>query len=239
MMAEQILNAIVVDDDNSSRQQLVSMLEKLDEINILSEFNNPLDATTYLKKNTCDVVFLDIEMPQMTGIELVKSLSNLPQVVFFTSNPSYALECYEYNVTDFLSKPVEFARLLTCIEKIQDRHKALNSSSNNVSQEERSLFIKSDSRFIKLDFDDISYIEASGDYVIFKTETKSFIVHSTLKNIINTMPEDQFVRVHRSYVVNKSKIVDIEDMSLVIGKKVIPISRSQKDSLMNSLNLLK
>lgn len=233
------LEAIVVDDDNSSRTQLVSMLEKLEDITVISEFNNAMDSISFLKKNTCDVIFLDIEMPEMTGIELVKSLQNLPQVVFFTSNPSYALECYEYNVTDFLSKPVEYPRLLTCMKKIQDRYEALNLKNSSVSQEERSLFIKSDSRFVKLDFDEILYIEASGDYVIFKTEAKSYIVHSTLKNIIKTMPEDQFIRVHRSYVVNKNKIVDIEDMSLVIGKKVIPISRSQKEPLMNSLNLLK
>lgn len=233
------LEAIVVDDDNSSRSQLVSMLEKLEDITVISEFNNAMDSISFLKKNTCDVIFLDIEMPEMTGIELVKSLQNLPQVVFFTSNPSYALECYEYNVTDFLSKPVEYPRLLTCMKKVQDRYEALNLKNSSVSQEERSLFIKSDSRFVKLDFDEILYIEASGDYVIFKTEAKSYIVHSTLKNIIKTMPEDQFIRVHRSYVVNKNKIVDIEDMSLVIGKKVIPISRSQKEPLMNSLNLLK
>ena len=238
-MKDNKLKAIVVDDDNSSRSQLVAMLEKLDDITIISEFNNAMDSISFMKRNECDVVFLDIEMPEMTGIELVKSLENLPQVVFFTSNPSYALECYEYNVTDFLSKPVEFPRLLTCIKKVQDRYEALNLKNSSVSQEERSLFIKSDSRFVKLDFDEILYIEASGDYVIFKTEAKSYIVHSTLKNIIKTMPEDQFIRVHRSYVVNKNKIVDIEDMSLVIGKKVIPISRSQKDPLMNSLNLLK
>lgn len=235
------LNVVIVDDNQIAIEQLKGMLLKIPGINVVAEFNEALKAIDFLKTSETDVVFLDIEMPDMTGIQLVQEMSQyLPQIVFYTSNGEYALECYDYNVTDFLKKPVRLPRLLKCIDRIiENKESKENSIKIDDSSENTSLFIKADSKFVKLDYDNILYIEASGDYVIFKTTERSYIVHSTMKNISQNMPSATFVKVHRSYIVNKNKIVDIEDMSLVIGKKVIPISRSQRDSLMSSLNLLK
>lgn len=234
------LDIIVVDDNEVAQKQLISMLSTIENCNIVETFTNPLKAIEFVKSNSCDVVFLDIEMPELSGIELVQSMrAHLPQVVFYTSNPEYALECYDYNVTDFLKKPVTLPRLLSCIDRIEEKKKIIESAVKTDKSEINSLFIKTDSRYVKLDFDEILYVEASGDYVVFKTTERSYIVHSTMKNIGNNLPKEHFIKVHRSYIVNKDKIVDIEDMSLMIGRKVIPISRSQREPLMNSLNLLK
>jgi DNA-binding LytR/AlgR family response regulator len=235
------LSVIIVDDNQTAIEQLKGMLQMIPDVVVNAEFTHALPAIEYLKNNESDVVFLDIEMPDLSGIQLVQEMrSHLPQIVFYTSNGEYALECYDYNVTDFLKKPVKLPRLMKCVERVKENKDSFNTAiKSEASSESKALFIKADSKYVKLDFEDILYIEASGDYVIFKTADRSYIVHSTMKNISMNMPTESFVKVHRSYIVNKNKIVDIEDMSLIIGKKVIPISRSQRDTLMGSLNLLK
>ncbi len=224
------MNCIIVDDDQMARVSLEMLCNKVEDVEVDGVFDNGMDALNWLKNNATDVVFLDIEMPNLSGMDLVKSIENLPQIVFITSHAEYALEAFEHHVTDFLSKPVQLPRLLKAIERVRE----LN---NNVRQEaQNEIFIRVDGRFVRLNLDDLLYVESLGDYVTFVTDKKKYIVHSTLKNIADKITNSNFLKVHRSYVINLTKVVDIEENNLVIKDKVIPISRAHKANLIKRIN---
>lgn len=228
------MKCIIVDDDEMARIFLNMLCEKVDDITIVKTFDNGLDALNWLKNEDVDLVFLDIEMPDLSGIELVKSVEDLPQIIFTTSHSKYALEAFEYQVTDFLPKPIQLGRLLKGIE----RAKELN---DNVSPQEvqSQLFVRVDGKFVRIELDEIMYIESLGDYVRFYAEDgKKYIVHSTIKNIAQKISNVNFLKVHRSYVVNLAKVVDIEETNLLIKDKVIPVSRAHKSILMNKIKTL-
>ncbi|MEQ6120257.1 LytTR family DNA-binding domain-containing protein [Reichenbachiella sp. MALMAid0571] len=228
------MKCIIVDDDEMARISLSMLCEKIDDITIVESFDNGLDALNWLKNEDIDLVFLDIEMPDLSGMELVKSVDDLPQIIFTTSHSKYALEAFEYQVTDFLPKPIQLGRLLKGIE----RAKELN---DNVSPQEvqSQLFVRVDGKFVRIELDEIMYIESLGDYVRFYSQDgKKYIVHSTIKNIDQKITNVNFLKVHRSYVVNLTKIIDIEDTNLLIKDKVIPVSRAHKPILMNKIKTL-
>ena len=228
------MNCIIVDDDEMARVSLQMLCEKIEDLTVIESFESGIDALNWLKKGETDIVFLDIEMPDLSGMELVKTVDDLPQIIFTTSHSKYALEAFEYQVTDFLPKPVELARLLKAV----DRAKELN---DNVSpqEEQRQLFIRVDGKFVRVELDDILYIESYGAYVRFYSETgKKYIVHSTIKNIDQKITNNSFLKVHRSYVVNLDKIVDIEETNLLIKDKVIPVSRAYRPVLMKKIKTL-
>lgn len=228
------MNCIIVDDDEMARVSLEMLCDKIDDVTILKSFDNGIDALNWLKNEDIDLIFLDIEMPDLSGMELVKSVEDLPQIIFTTSHSKYALEAFEHQVTDFLPKPIQLGRLLKGVE----RAKELN---DNVSpQEEQSqLFVRVDGKFVRIELDDIMYIESLGDYVRFYAEDgKKYIVHSTIKNIAQKITNVNFLKVHRSYVVNLSKVVDIEETNLLVKEKVIPVSRAHRPILMSKIKTL-
>ena len=226
------MKCIIVDDDEMSRVSLDLLCKKIEDIEVQEVFKSGVDALNWLKDNETDLIFLDIEMPDLSGIDLVKSIDNLPQIVFTTSHTKYALEAFEYRVTDFLPKPIQFPRLLKAIERVEE----LNGNVKRESQNE--IFIRVNGRFVRVPLDDILYIESLGDYVTFVSETKKYIVHSTLKNIDDKIRNDNFLKVHRSYIINLAKVVDIEENNLVIKDKVIPISRAHKSILLKRIRPL-
>ncbi len=242
-----MIKCIIIDDDKMSRELISSYISKLDSLDQIGEFDNALDGMKFIKQNEVDVIFLDIEMPDFSGLDMLKSTNELPQIIFVTSNREYAVEAFEHSVCDFLVKPVDFSRFVKASERVVSKQPEApesdsvnttdtdNSSSNNT----KYIFIKVDTRFVKLNLDDILYLEANGDYVVFKTANKGYIVHTTMKKINDKLPDNKFIKVHRSYIVNIDKIVDIEDTTLLIDKKIIPVSRSKKEDLMKSLNLFK
>ena len=226
------MNCMIVDDEEMSRELLKGYCEKVDGLNLVSIGKNGLEAISALEKLSIDVMFLDIEMPELTGMELLKSSEKLPEIVLTTSSKDHALEAFEYQVADYITKPVSFPRFLKAIERVKDILKVGRENKDEI-------FIKVDGRYVKLRLEDILFIETLGDYVVFVTEdNKKYIVHSTLKNIEEKIKDQNFLKVHRSYVVNLSKIIDIEESNLLISDKVIPISRSQKPVLMNRINLI-
>ncbi len=225
---------IIVDDDEMARASLTSMCEKISDIELVGTFENGLSALECLKNNAIDLVFLDIQMPDLTGIDLVKSIENLPQIVFTTGHSEYALEAFEHQVTDFLVKPVEFPRLIKAVERAR-KLGGRSTAGGGVMEE---IYVKVDGRFVRLALEDILYIESLGDYVTFRTDKEKFIVHSTLKNIDEKIKNPDFLKVHRSYIVNLSKVVDIEDTNLVIKDKIIPISRAHKPVLMSRIKTI-
>ncbi len=229
------MNCIVVDDEEFSRNVIKHFINKTDGLNLLSECENAAEAFKALKSDEIDIVFLDVEMPDMTGIELMKALDDMPQIILVTSRPNYAVEAFEYSVTDFLVKPVNYARFLKAVSKAETNLKASNVTIENKTNE---VFVKADSKIIKLKLSDIIYIEALSDYVIINTATRKYIIHSTMKGLEKKLPDSDFIRVHRSYIVNFAKIDQIEDLNVIVPGKTIPIGASYKNTFMKKLNLL-
>ncbi|MGQ1786206.1 MULTISPECIES: LytR/AlgR family response regulator transcription factor [unclassified Saccharicrinis] len=235
------MNCIIIDDDKLSTKIIAEFVEKTDELNLIETYENAVDGINYLNgKNNkqIDILFLDIEMPEMTGIDVLKTLNVLPQVIIYSSKEKYALESYEYNVTDYLLKPVTYPRFLKAINKVKEK----NEKSEDVTKSSSEIFIKNNSSLVRVKYEDILWIEALENYVVVNTFRDKYTIHFTMKAISDKMPSDKFVRVHRSFIVNLSKIKVIEDNSVVIktesGSKVIPIGKSYKDQLMNDINLI-
>lgn len=201
------MNCIVVDDEEFSRDVIKHFVNKTDTLKLIAECESAGDAFTVLKKNDIDIVFLDVEMPEMSGLDLVKALDDMPQIILVTSRPTYAVEAFEYSITDFLVKPVNYARFLKAVSKAENNLKASSVTVENKTDE---VFVKTDSKMVKLKFSEIIFIEALSDYVIINTPKRKYIIHSTMKGLEKKLPEKEFSRVHRSYIVNMLKIESIE-----------------------------
>ncbi|WP_068472426.1 LytR/AlgR family response regulator transcription factor [Saccharicrinis aurantiacus] len=235
------MNCIIIDDDKFSTKVIAEFIEKSGDLNLVGTYDNAVDGINYLNgKNSdgIDLLFLDIEMPDMTGIDLLKTLNVLPQVIIYSSKEKYALESYEYNVTDYLLKPVNYPRFIKAVSKAKEN----TEKKDDISKSNSEIFIKNNSSLVRVKYDDILWIEALENYVVVNTFKDKFTIHFTMKAISEKMPSDKFVRVHRSFIVNIGKIRVIEDNSVVIkteiGSKVIPIGKSYKEQLMNDINLI-
>ncbi|PKP29328.1 MAG: DNA-binding response regulator [Bacteroidetes bacterium HGW-Bacteroidetes-18] len=238
------MNCIVIDDDEIVRVIIEKLISNNTNLDLVSSFNNPIEALKFLNQNSVDLIFLDIYMPAFTGFDLLQTLKNPPKVILISSSSNFALEAFEYNcVVDYLEKPITQVRL----DKAVDKAKLFSNSkmeikdlpvSAVVNESKSDLYVNIYKRLVKINFDSINLIEAKGDYILIKTDKENYTVHSTLKKVAEKLPETLFLKVHRSFIININKIVDLEDSSLLIGKNVIPVSRSSKPELMKRLNLL-
>jgi len=229
------MKCIIVDDDEMARASLEMHCQKIDDIEVLATFDQGVEALTWLRKNQPDVIFLDIEMPDLTGIELVKSVDNLPQIIFTTSHTEYAVEAFEHQVTDFLPKPVTLPRLLKAIERARELS---HPAEQEIKDDKNEIFARVDGRYVRIPLQDILYIESIGDYIRVITRQKPFIIHSTLRNIQDRLGNRDFFKIHRSYIVNLTKVVDIEDTNLVVNDKVLPISRAHRPDLLKKIQAI-
>ena len=232
------MNCIIIDDETAARAIVGQLCTKVPELHILQEFDNAIEAIKFLNQQEVDVVFLDIHMPGFTGIDFVQTLKNPPKIVLTTSDTEFAIAAYEYEfIVDYLVKPITFERFEKCIQKVK---KSLSKKPVSTAMVEPTsdLYINIDRRLIKLRLDEILVIEAEGDYIKVKTEKEEHRVHTTLKKIKEKLPDNLFLQIHRSYIINFTKIIDIEDNSVLIAKNVVPISRSNRPELMRRLNLL-
>jgi len=237
------MNCIIIDDEALARAIIRNHCAKADDLVVLEEFSNAIAAIKYLNQNTVDLIFLDIHMPDFTGFDFIQTLKNPPKIVLTTSDRNFAIEAFEYDcIVDYLVKPVELPRFLKAVQKAEQvkppKADTAKPSTHTNDSEGNDLYVNIDRRLIKISFDSILIIEAKGDYILIKTEGKNYTVHSTLKKIEDKLPESKFLKIHRSYVINFHKIIDIEDNSVLIAKDVIPISRSNRPILMKRLNLL-
>lgn len=236
------MNCIIIDDDKFSTKIVEEFVTKTDGLTLVGKYANAVSAINALNtndgENPIHLIFLDIEMPEMTGIDFLKSLNVLPQVIIYSSQEKYALEMYEYDVTDYLLKPVLYPRFIKAVNKARERF----DKKENLSKKSTEIFIKNNSSLVRVKYDDILWIEALENYVVVNTFKDKFTIHFTMKSITDKMPMDKFVRIHRSFIVNMSKIKVIEDNSVIIncevGPKLIPIGKSYKDKLMDDINLM-
>ncbi|APD07889.1 protein-glutamate methylesterase [Flavobacteriaceae bacterium UJ101] len=224
------MKAIIVDDDILSYKILKDFCEKTG-IEMIQYFENPISAIQFLKNNEVDLVFLDIHMPELNGFEVLK---NTPKtaVIITTTDETKAVEAFDYEVIDFLLKPISIERFIRSINRIQKTEKEeLNPKEY--------LYVNINKRLIKVKISDIDFVQAKGNYVLFNLfKGDNLIVHTTLKKINAKLPQSSFIQVHRSYIINIKQIVDIEDSTIVINKKVIPLGKNYRESLFNKLNLL-
>lgn len=232
-----ILNTMIVDDDEMSRLLISKFVEQTDFLNLTSVMDNSIEASNLLsdeKNSDIDLIFLDIEMPEMSGMDLVKSLNNNYPVIFITSKKDYAIEAFEGDVLDYLVKPVEYPRFLRSATKAKEqREKELW-----YAEKEDHIFVKADSRYVRIPYQDLFFVEALADYVIFNTVKGKYIVHHTMKGIEKKLPVSIFSRVHRSYIVNRDKINHLEDFNISITDKFIPIGASYKEQFLKRINQL-
>ncbi|GGC33607.1 DNA-binding response regulator [Parapedobacter defluvii] len=228
-----MLNCVIIDDEPLAREVLAGYMDQLDHVKLVGSFSNAFDAQGFLTDNTVDALFLDIEMPEMSGIDLLKSLPNPPITVFTTAFRDYAFEGYELGVIDFLLKPVSYARFLVSLEKIKDflSLKADDAGIEMSGDEPEFIFVKSGVQKIRLLFDDVTHIQGLKDYAIIHTATDKIVTKGSVKSMQELFPESQFIRVHKSFMVSRDKIRRIEKNRIIIGDHQIPIGRNYKEEL--------
>ncbi len=230
------MNCLIVDDEVMARKSLEILCGKKADLHLLGSCENAEVALDILKNNHVDLLFLDIEMPGISGLELLEVLPYMPQVVFTTSNKEYAFEAYEYNITDFLKKPITPTRFEKAIEKAKAEQSQLNEIAEASAKEE--LYVRADKKLIRVPYSEILFFENVGDYVKLRSTIGDFTFHYTIKTLEVNLKHPRFLKIHRAYIVNLGKINDIQDNSLTIGENVIPISRAHKSTLMRAINLL-
>lgn len=223
-----MLNCIIIDDEELARALLKSYVDKLDFLISKGEFENPLEALSILKTESIDVIFLDIQMPQLRGTEFAKLVPAQTRIIFTTAYSEYALDGFELNAIDYLLKPITFERFLTAVNKVQS-----NSEVNsNVAQ---TITLKSGYDLHKLNFADINYIKSDSEYVTFYTVNGKIMVYQSLKSLEDSLPASQFMRVHRSYIINRTKVTGLKGRDLVIATAKIPVSDSYYENVKGEL----
>lgn len=237
------MKCIIIDDEEMARAIIAQRISKFPEMEVLEEFSNAMHAIKYLNQNSVDVIFLDIHMPDFTGFDFIQTIKNPPKVILVTSDKNFAIEAFEYEcIVDYLVKPISEERFEKAVQKLKSAKVPLKKNSSKIEGEpsdtKNEFYVNIDRRLIKIEFNTVNVVEAKGDYILIKTENKNYTVHSTLKKIEDKLPNDLFLKVHRSYIINTKKIIDIEDNSVLIAKDVIPVSRANRPELMKRLNLL-
>lgn len=222
------INCLIIDDEPSSRAVLRNYIDKLELLRLVHEFSNAIDAMSFLSKKSekIDLIFLDINMPKISGVFFYKSLQNPPRVVFTTAYSEYAVDAFDLNALDYLLKPFSFDRFLTAVNKLM-----LLESQESKEQQNNPVFIKADKRLHKVLPDSILFLEAYGDYVKIHFENSYLLTYNTLKNLLSELPST-FVKVHKSYVINIQKSNSIEGNQVILHQHKIPVGNTYKNAFL-------
>ncbi|MEY3051855.1 MAG: hypothetical protein RLY31_1640 [Bacteroidota bacterium] len=238
-----MINTLIVDDEPLALDVMETYLEKMPEIRLVRRCGNAFEALQALQQEDIDLVFLDIQMPQLTGIDLLRTLSDPPLVIFTTAYPNYAIEGFELNATDYLLKPISLERFVKAVNKATEqieRRRRENAHEMHLVDAEDFIFVKSDKRFVKVKFSEVVYIEGLKDYVIIRTEKGRIITLQTMKSLEEKLPQRLFRRIHRSFMVNIDKVEAIlGNMVEVVEKgqpKHLPIGKNYRDDLSDLIN---
>lgn len=238
-MAASTLRCLVVDDDPLSVQVVLNCIANTPFLTSAGSFTNPVEAAEHLRTNPVDLLFLDVEMPVLSGLDLLRTLQHPPLVVLITSSVNYAVEAFEQAVVDYLVKPVSYPRFLQASQKALDmaeRAAAAGEAIETVAPDADYTFVKVDNKLVRINFDDVHYVEALGDYVHVVTGQSKHIVYSTMKAVEEKFPASRFVRVHRSFIANFNRIQALEDSAVVVEGKHIPVGQTYLREVMQRLN---
>ncbi|MFH0842041.1 MAG: LytTR family DNA-binding domain-containing protein [Bacteroidota bacterium] len=233
-----MITAIAIDDEPLALKLITGYIEKTPGLKLEGSFDNPVDAAEFLSDRRIDIIFVDIRMPDLSGIEFTRLIEKGPKVIFTTAYEKYALEGYKLDIVDYLLKPFSYEEFLAAVQKARRLIKLEQKAEEKVDSNEEFLFLKSNYKIKRINFDDILYIEGLKDYVKIYTrnDPKPVLSLSTLKLLESKLPEDKFMRVHRSFIVNLSKIETIERSRIVFGKTYIPVSDQFKGKFQEFLD---
>lgn len=227
-----MINCLVVDDEPIARQGLLEHIQQIDFLNAVAECKDALEAATCLQRFQVDLIFLDIQMPRLNGIDFLKNLPSPPLVVFTTAYPEYAIEGYELDVLDYLLKPISFSRFLKTAMKAQDY---LLRERRKEQTAEDFFFIKANQKLEKINMTDVLYVEAMSNYIIVHTKQKKYIAYLTFKGIEEKLPSKLFVRIHKSFLVSINAIQTIDINEVKLENCTLPISKSYREEVMNKI----
>ena len=233
----QPIRCIIIDDEPLARKGLKEYINDVDFLQLESEFDNPIKAMKVLSEGNIQLIFLDIQMPKVTGLEFFKTLLHAPPVIFTTAFPQYALDGFELNALDYLVKPISFERFLKAAMRAKEYYEVRikNTSEEPSRGKEDFFFIKADNKLVKIFYDEILFVEALQNYVCIHTKSKKYITYLTFKSIEEYLPADRFIKTHKSFIISASKIDNIDGNDIRIGEFHIPISRTSKDDVMDRL----
>ena len=227
------LTCIIVDDEPLAREGVTMMLEHAPYLKATGEFNNAIKAHQYILDNEVDLIFLDIEMPGLSGLEFIKSLATDTMVILMTAYPQYALEAFELDVLDYLVKPIKLNRFLKAVGKAKELHDLRSSTHDFDKSESDHIYIRSDRKYIRLDYNDIDFIKGLKDYVVINCCKKKYMTSLNIKSIRAQLPEQIFCRVSKSYIINVDKINSIDHDQIHVCGEVIPLGNSYKEDFLN------
>ena len=246
------INCLVIDDEPLAREGLASYVSDLDFLHLVGTCESPLEADTLLDKQDVDLIFLDVQMPKLNGIDFLKTLRHPPLVILTTAYPQYALEGYQLDVLDYLLKPITFDRFYQAANKakvqwqLQQQARQTTTATNPTAGPEASdndyFFIKVEHKYERIAVRDVLYVEAMQNYVLIYTEQDKYMTLVTLKSVAERLPDHLFIRTHKSYLVAKDSVTSVEGNQIFIGKRVVPISRHYREAVMDALmggNLLR
>ena len=238
-----MVNVIIVDDEPLAQDVLETYIEKLPDLNLIAKCSNALEANEVLKSESIDLMFLDIQMPQLTGIDFLKTLNDPPLIIFTTAYPNYAIEGFELNALDYLLKPISLDRFMKSVNKAMDQinlTRSQDSGSSGSTTSSEYIFVKADKKLVKVNYDDIIYIEGLKDYVIIRLDTNRVITLQTMKSLEEKLPAHLYKRIHRSYIININKInavvgnmVEVEEKGQT---KHLPIGKNYREELLKIVN---
>jgi two-component system response regulator LytT len=233
-----MISTIAIDDEPLALQLVTAYIEKTPGLKLAGKFDNPMDAVEFMAREKVDLVFVDIQMPDLSGIEFTRSMVRGPKVIFTTAYEKYALEGFRLDVVDYLLKPFSYEEFFKAVQKVQNLIKLEGTALNQVESNSEFLFLKSEYKIKRINFNDILYIEGLKDYVkVYTTnDPKPVLSLTSLKTLETKLPESKFMRVHRSFIVNLDKIATIERSRIVFGKAYIPVSDQYKDKFQEYLN---
>ena len=233
-----MINCVIIDDEPLARKGLREYISDVDFLHLAGEYDNALKATEMISRGEAQLLFLDIQMPKITGLEFMKTLQKPVPVIFTTAFPQYALDGFDLNALDYLVKPISFDRFLKAALKAKEYYEVRQKNDADktpVAEVGDYFFIKADNKLVKVLFNDILFIEALQNYVVVHTQEKKLITYLTFKSVEEYLPSSQFIKVHKSFIVSATKIDSIEGNDIRIGQHYIPISRNLKDEVMDKV----
>lgn len=227
------LNTIVVDDSSIQRMTIAKLIKEHIHLKLSGDFSNALDAKNYISNHLVDLIFLDIEMPHITGFDLLDGLKVKPQIIFVTSKADYAVKAFDYAAVDFLQKPIKKERFLISVKKAVEMYHLKRDVTND--DHGPHIIIKSNLKKIKVFTSKIKWVEAFGDYIKVVTYDETYLVLSTMKAFENELPKEHFLRIHKSYIVNLDKVERFNSKHIEIDGEKIPLSRNKKEEIVTIL----
>ena len=232
-----VVNCIIVDDEPIAREILENHLLKIKAINVVATCKNAIEAFNELNSNAIDLIFLDINMPEISGLSFAKSINKNIKVIFTTAYREYAIEGFDLQAVDYLLKPISFERLLQAVNKYFDEIISVHTESTSEIIQEKSdfIFVRSDRKMIKINFSDINYVESFSDYIKIHIPNKTIITRETITSIEAKLPKRNFIRIHRSFIASLDKIDSFTNEFVEVKNKALPISRSYKKDVLHRL----